>query len=135
MLQCRRGPCYPYSHYPIKSNAMKTPDTPFNEQERLAALYELLLLDTPPEQRFDTIVEFAASEFDVPIALITLVDRDRQWFKARTGLDAAQTPREIAFCASVARPRPASETASTRQLPEWSALDARERSAQVSAAA
>lgn len=77
---------------------MKVPDTPFNEQERLAVLYELLLLDTPPEQRFDTIVEFAASEFDVPISLITLVDRDRQWFKARRGLEVCSTPRDISFC-------------------------------------
>ncbi len=77
---------------------MKTPATPANEQQRLAALYELLLLDTPPEQRFDTIVEFAASEFDVPICLITLLDHDRQWFKARVGLDACSTARDISFC-------------------------------------
>ena len=77
---------------------MKTPATPANEQQRLAALYELLLLDTPPEQRFDTIVEFAASEFDVPICLITLLDHDRQWFKARVGLDACSTARDVSFC-------------------------------------
>ena len=77
---------------------MITPDIPPNEAQRLAALYELLLLDTPPEQRFDTIVEFAASEFDVPISLISLIDRDRQWFKARFGLEACSTPRDISFC-------------------------------------
>lgn len=77
---------------------MIAPAIPANEAQRLAALYELLLLDTPPEQRFDTIVEFAASEFDVPICLITLVDRERQWFKARVGLDACSTPRDISFC-------------------------------------
>jgi GAF domain-containing protein len=77
---------------------LKTPATPANEQQRLAALYELLLLDTPPEQRFDTIVEFAASEFDVPICLITLLDHDRQWFKARVGLDACSTARDVSFC-------------------------------------
>ncbi len=77
---------------------MLTPATPPNESERLAALYELLLLDTPPEQRFDTIVEFAASEFDVPICLVSLVDRDRQWFKARFGLNACSTARDISFC-------------------------------------
>ena len=77
---------------------MLTPQTPANEKERLAALYELLLLDTPPEQRFDTIVEFAASEFDVPICLITLLDHDRQWFKARVGLDACSTARDVSFC-------------------------------------
>ena len=71
---------------------------PADDEERLRALRELLILDTPPEQRFDRIVEFAASEFDVPIALLTLVDRDRQWFKARVGLDACETSREISFC-------------------------------------
>jgi GAF domain-containing protein len=77
---------------------MQPPAIPANEHERLAALYELLLLDTPPEQRFDTIVEFAASEFDVPICLITLLDHDRQWFKARVGLDVCYTGRDISFC-------------------------------------
>ncbi len=77
---------------------MKTPDLPANEQQRLAALYQLLLLDTPPEQRFDMIVDFAASEFDVPICLITLLDHERQWFKARVGLPVCSTPRDISFC-------------------------------------
>ena len=77
---------------------MMTPAIPANEQQRLAALYELLLLDTPPEQRFDTIVEFAASEFDVPICLVTLIDHDRQWFKARVGMETCSTGRDISFC-------------------------------------
>jgi GAF domain-containing protein len=72
---------------------------PENEAERLALLYELLLLDTPPEERLDKIVEFAAAEFDVPICLISLVDRNRQWFKARIGLAACETPRDVSFCA------------------------------------
>jgi GAF domain-containing protein len=71
---------------------------PANDEDRLRALRELLILDTPPEKRFDRIVEFAASEFDVPIALISLIDRDRQWFKARVGLDVCETSREISFC-------------------------------------
>ena len=71
---------------------------PDNEAERLAALYALLILDTPPEQRFDKIVEFAASEFDVPIALISLIDSDRQWFKSGVGLDACETGRDVSFC-------------------------------------
>lgn len=78
---------------------MIIPPRPPNESERLAALYELLLLDTPPEKRFDTIVEFAASEFEVPICLISLIDHDRQWFKSRFGLAACSTPRDISFCA------------------------------------
>ena len=71
---------------------------PANDEERLRALRELLILDTPPEERFDRLVEFAAAEFDMPIALISLVDRDRQWFKARVGLDACETGRDISFC-------------------------------------
>lgn len=72
---------------------------PDNEPQRLAALRALLILDTPPDQRFDRIVSFAAAEFDVPIALLSLVDKDRQWFKARVGLDVCETSRELAFCA------------------------------------
>lgn len=72
---------------------------PDNEAERLALLYEFLLLDTPPEERLDRIVAFAASEFDVPISLVSLVDGKRQWFKARIGLEARETPRDISFCA------------------------------------
>ena len=71
---------------------------PADDETRLQALRELLILDTPPEQRFDRIVEFAAHEFDVPMALISLVDRDRQWFKARVGLDTCETSRDISFC-------------------------------------
>jgi len=71
---------------------------PDNDEDRLSALRELLILDTPPEQRFDRIVEFAAQEFDVPIALISLLDRDRQWFKSRFGLAVCETSRDISFC-------------------------------------
>jgi GAF domain-containing protein len=72
--------------------------TPDDDQERLAALHALLILDTPPEERFDKIVAFAAAEFDVPIALISLIDRERQWFKAKVGLSACETGRDISFC-------------------------------------
>jgi GAF domain-containing protein len=58
--------------------------------ERLAALRALLVLDTPPEERFDRIVQFAADEFDVPMALLSLVDEQRQWFKARVGLGLSE---------------------------------------------
>ncbi|KQW45786.1 MULTISPECIES: GAF domain-containing protein [unclassified Roseateles] len=71
---------------------------PANDTERLRALRELLILDTPPEERFDRIVSFAAEEFDMPIALISLIDAQRQWFKARVGLAACETSREISFC-------------------------------------
>jgi len=77
---------------------MIKPALPANEKERLALLYELVLLDTPPEERFDKIVEFASNEFKVPICLISLIDADRQWFKARVGIDACETARDISFC-------------------------------------
>lgn len=77
---------------------MMTAPIPANEAERIQALRELLILDTPPEERFDRIVEFAAEEFGVPIALISLVDDDRQWFKARFGLAVCETDRRSSFC-------------------------------------
>lgn len=78
---------------------MQEPPFPANEDDRLQALRQLLILDTPPEERFDRIVAFAAQEFDMPIALISLVDAQRQWFKARVGLDAEETARDVSFCA------------------------------------
>jgi phosphoribosyl 1,2-cyclic phosphodiesterase/DNA-binding response OmpR family regulator len=72
---------------------------PADEAQRLAALYELAVLDTPPEERFDRITRIAAATFDVPIALISLVDKDRQWFKSCVGIDVSETPRDVAFCA------------------------------------
>jgi GAF domain-containing protein len=71
---------------------------PDNEADRIQALRELLILDTPPEERFDRIVEFAADEFGVPIALISLVDDHRQWFKARYGLAVCEMDRKSSFC-------------------------------------
>jgi GAF domain-containing protein len=82
----------------VHNHVMQAPSLPDNETERLAALHALLILDTPPEQRFDKIVEFAASEFEVPIALISLIDRERQWFKANVGLPVCETGRDISFC-------------------------------------
>lgn len=78
---------------------------PHDEDQRLQALRAMLILDTPPEERFDRIVRFAADEFDVPMALISLVDDDRQWFKARVGLEACQTGREESFCAHAVHDR------------------------------
>ena len=70
-----------------------------NEEARLAALRSYQILDTPAEERYDRIVRMAARLFGSPIALISLVDGDRQWFKASVGLEARQTPRAISFCA------------------------------------
>ncbi|MDB5850778.1 MAG: putative sensor protein [Rhodoferax sp.] len=71
---------------------------PADEDTRLQALRALMILDTPPEERFDRVVRFAAEQLDMPMALVSLVDGDRQWFKSRIGMDAAQTGRDIAFC-------------------------------------
>ena len=73
--------------------------TPPNETLRLAALRGLEVLDTPTEERFDRITRIAAALFDIPIALVSLVDEDRQWFKSRVGMDVSETSRELAFCA------------------------------------
>ncbi|WP_306210424.1 GAF domain-containing sensor histidine kinase [Actinoplanes sp. RD1] len=68
------------------------------EPERLAALHAYDVLDTPREADFDDIAELAAQLCDAPIALVSLVDSDRQWFKARVGLDVCETSREGSFC-------------------------------------
>lgn len=77
---------------------MKAP-IPEDEEERLATLREYDILDTPPEPAFDELLQLAAHICKTPIAAISLIDEDRQWFKARLGLDHAQTPRDTAFCA------------------------------------
>jgi PAS domain S-box-containing protein len=77
---------------------MKAP-VPENEADRLAALRGLGVLDTPPEPAFDELSALAAYVCQTPIALISLVDDERQWFKSRVGSAACETPREVAFCA------------------------------------
>jgi diguanylate cyclase (GGDEF)-like protein len=72
---------------------------PSDEEARLAALYSLELLDTPPDPKFDAMVRLAADMHAVPVAIVTLVDRARQWFKSSVGLHAQETPRDQAFCA------------------------------------
>jgi GGDEF domain-containing protein len=69
-----------------------------SEHTRLIALESLGVLDTPAEQRVDRFTRLAAMTFGVPIALVSLVDQNRQWFKSRCGLDVAETPRSMAFC-------------------------------------
>ena len=71
---------------------------PQNEAKRIDALRRYRILDTPAEQSFDDIALIAATVCGTPIALMTLLDGERQWFKARVGLDVSQTPREHAFC-------------------------------------
>lgn len=72
---------------------------PSNEEKRLEVLQSLGILDTGRDPQFDELCREAAKRFNAPIALITLVDRDRQWFKSACGLEADGTPREHAFCA------------------------------------
>jgi phosphoribosyl 1,2-cyclic phosphodiesterase len=72
---------------------------PPDEEQRLATLYRLGILDTPQEQRFDRLTRLAASILRVPVALVSLVDRDRQWFKSAHGVEIRETPRDTSFCA------------------------------------
>ena len=69
-----------------------------NETERLEALYSYQVLDTDPEQVLNDLVQLSAFICGTPISLISLIDDERQWFKARTGVDVLQTPREYSFC-------------------------------------
>ncbi len=71
---------------------------PHDETARLAALRQYRILDTEPERAFDDLVLLASHICGTPIALISLVDADRQWFKARTGIAVIQTSRAVSFC-------------------------------------
>jgi CheY-like chemotaxis protein len=71
---------------------------PADEEERLAAVHRLGLLDTAPEERFDRHARIAAAALDAPIALVTLIDRERQWYKAHYGFDFSETSRDMGFC-------------------------------------
>jgi len=71
---------------------------PIDEERRLAVLLNLNILDTPAEERFDRITRMAARLFQVPIALVSLIDGERQWFKSRVGTELAESPRSTSFC-------------------------------------
>ncbi|MGZ8919064.1 MAG: GAF domain-containing protein, partial [Methylobacter sp.] len=77
---------------------MRTP-RPVNENLRIQKLHEYLILDTPPEQAFDDIVSLAAHICGTPFALITLVDNEREWFKAKKGIAVKENSRMGGFCA------------------------------------
>jgi len=75
------------------------PTTPENELGRLKSLTSFQIMDTLPEKEYDNITKIASEICLSPIALISLVSKDKQWFKSHHGLDATETPRDIAFCA------------------------------------
>ena len=77
---------------------MQAPPFPINEAERLVALHASHILDTPSEEVFDRITRLVAHTLDVPIALISLVDNNRQWFKSKIGVNLNETPRDVSFC-------------------------------------
>ncbi|MBW4891327.1 GAF domain-containing sensor histidine kinase [Mucilaginibacter sp. HMF5004] len=77
---------------------MIAPIFPANEDKRLQDVYRSQLLDTPEETEFDEIVQLASDLCNTPISLITILDTERQWFKAKVGLDATETTREVSFC-------------------------------------
>jgi phosphoribosyl 1,2-cyclic phosphodiesterase/DNA-binding response OmpR family regulator len=81
--------------------ALRPPD----EEKRLATLHKLGILDTEKEERFDRITRLAAAMFNVPVALITLIDRERQWIKSSAGVDVTETSRDEAFCSHVVADR------------------------------
>ena len=72
--------------------------SPFDDASRVAALHSLAILDTAPESRFDRLTRLASAMFGVPIALVSLIDCERQWFKSRVGIDVQETARSVAFC-------------------------------------
>ena len=78
---------------------------PKNDKKRLRVLWQYDILDSVPEEVFDDLTELAARICEAPIAMITLVDEDRQWFKARLGVTVNETSRDISFCAhAIAQP-------------------------------
>jgi len=78
---------------------MIEPPTPADEQQRLEALEAWRILDSGSDEAFDDLVEIATTVFDMPVGLVSLVGEDRQWFKARKGVDVEESPREYSVCA------------------------------------
>ncbi|MDH5540449.1 MAG: GAF domain-containing protein [Rhizobacter sp.] len=91
-----------------------------HEARRLAKLRELVVLDTAPEPLFDNIARLAAEVCKVPVSLLSLVDAERQWFKANVGLPGvAETPRDVAFCAHAIASDKMMEVHDARQDPRF----------------
>jgi GAF domain-containing protein len=79
---------------------MGIPNISMNDAARLTALQKYAILDSEPEQAFDDLTLLASYVCKTPIALISLIDEDRQWFKSKVGISATQTSRDIAFCST-----------------------------------
>ena len=97
---------------------MKEPILPVNEAARVSSLVKLDILDTPPEERFDRITRLAQRIFDVPIALISLVDKRRQWFKSKQGLEINETCRSSSFCSHAILPMTLDPNNRIMQVPD-----------------
>lgn len=92
-----------------------------DEQARIAALHRLDILDTPVQEPFEKIVALIRTVLSVPIATVTLVDADRQWFKARRGLDVSETERSISFCTHTIQRRDPLVVEDTHRDPRFAA--------------
>ncbi|MGD2139902.1 MAG: GGDEF domain-containing protein, partial [Burkholderiales bacterium] len=77
---------------------MQAPAIPENEEARIDTLYSLNILGTPPEERFDRLTRLARRLFQVPIALVNLVDEHRLWPKSAQGMERVESPRDLSFC-------------------------------------
>lgn len=77
---------------------MQKAPIPKNEEERLVAVHNLAILDSEPEKRFDDITKEVKEKLNVPISTLTIVDKDREWFKSKQGLDKREGKREVSFC-------------------------------------
>jgi ribonuclease BN (tRNA processing enzyme) len=82
-----------------RSSRWQNASLPGDEEQRIEALHALGILDTEPEERFDRYTDEISATLDVPVALVSLVDTDRQWFKSHHGVDATETPRDMSICA------------------------------------
>lgn len=80
---------------------MQLAPIPHNEKERISALLELKVLDTKPEDRFDVITKEALNRFQVPIATVSIIDSDREWYKSSQGLRSKQGSRSTSFCGHI----------------------------------
>ena len=106
---------------PSEASCTTHPGIPLDEAERLDALQSLALLDTPPTDSIDRVVRLAAHVIGVPIALVSLVDENRQWFMARVGVEITETPRSFSFCAHAVEQRRPLNISDAAQDPRFAA--------------